>query len=72
MTAPPNAAGVPVQVLSISVDQTNKALTDAFISNAGIELAGDDVQGYAWSQNNTNAVPTFVIINGVTKQASAA
>ena len=64
-----NAAGVPVQVLSISVDQTNKALTDALISNAGIELAGDDMQGNAWNQNNTNAIPTLVIIDGVANAA---
>ena len=60
-----NAAGVPVQVLSISVDQTNKTFTDAFISYAGIEAVGDDVQGNAWSQNNTGYIPTFVIINGL-------
>jgi len=60
-----NDAGVPVQVLSISVDQTNKSFTDAFISFTGIEAVGDDVLGNAWNQNNTGYIPTFVIINGL-------
>jgi thiol-disulfide isomerase/thioredoxin len=60
-----NAHGVPVQVLSISVDQTNPAATTSFIANAGIELATDDILGQAWAQNDTNELPTYVVLNGV-------
>jgi hypothetical protein len=56
---------VPVQVLSISVDQTNPTATTAFIANAGIELATDDVLGQAWVQNDTGELPTYVVLNGV-------
>jgi thiol-disulfide isomerase/thioredoxin len=60
-----NLHGVPVQVLSISVDQTNPAATTTFIANAGIDLAVDDILGEAWGQNGTGELPTYVIINGV-------
>jgi thiol-disulfide isomerase/thioredoxin len=61
-----NAAGVPVQVLSISIDQTNPAATTSFITKAGVELAADDTWGEAWAQNDyTNQIPTYVVINGV-------
>ena len=60
-----NGAGIPVVVLPISIDQTNKTATDTFIRNAGLELTADDVRGEAWKQHDTNAIPTFVILNGV-------
>jgi sugar lactone lactonase YvrE/thiol-disulfide isomerase/thioredoxin len=60
-----NAAGVPVQMLAVSVDQTNPTATNAFIANAGINLAGNDVQGQAWAENNTGYIPTVVIVNGL-------
>ena len=60
-----NAAGIPVQVLSVSVDQTNSAATTAFIKSAGIEMEGDDILNQAWSQNGQGQIPTYVIINGV-------
>ena len=59
-----NAAGVPVQLLAVSIDQSNPAATSTFIANAGIALAGDDVQGQAWTENATGYIPTVVIING--------
>jgi len=34
-----NAAGVPVQVLAISIDQSNPTATNTFLANAGINLA---------------------------------
>ena len=64
-----NAAGVPVQVFAISIDQSNPAATDAFIKNAGIDLAGNDIQGQAWAENNTGYIPTIVIINGLANAA---
>jgi len=64
-----NAAGLPVQLLAISIDQSNPAATGAFIKNAGINLAGNDVQGHAWAENNTGYIPTIVIINGVANAA---
>ena len=60
-----NAHGVPVQVLSISIDQTNPAATTSFIANAGVDLATDDILGQAWAQNNTGGIPTYVVLNGV-------
>lgn len=64
-----NAHGLPVQVLAISIDQSDKAQTDAFIRNAGLELAGDDINRSAWGQFDTGLIPTFVIINGVANSA---
>jgi thiol-disulfide isomerase/thioredoxin len=61
-----NPSGVPVTILAISIDQSDPAATTAFISNAGIPLAADDTLGTAWAENNSsNAIPTYVIINGV-------
>jgi len=60
-----NAAGIPVQVLSVSIDQADPAATTAFIGGAGVELAGDDILSQAWNQNATDGIPTYEIINGV-------
>jgi sugar lactone lactonase YvrE/thiol-disulfide isomerase/thioredoxin len=64
-----NAAGVPVQVLAISIDQSSPSATNTFIANAGIDLAGNDVQGQAWAENDTGYIPTIVIINGLVNAA---
>jgi hypothetical protein len=60
-----NAAGIPVQVLSISVDLTNPTAATSFIKNSGIEMEGDDVQSQAYPQNGSGSFPTYVVINGV-------
>lgn len=61
-----NPSGIPVQVVSISIDQTDPAATTSFISNAGIALALDDTLGEAYAENNyTDQIPTYVVINGV-------
>jgi thiol-disulfide isomerase/thioredoxin len=63
-----NANGVPVQCLAVSIDDSNPTATDAFIDNAGLELAGEDpmTASGAWRQfNETGSIPLFVIINCV-------
>lgn len=65
-----NGSGVPVVVISISIDQTNKNLTDSFIKNAKLDIVGDDVNDSAWNQFDTGAIPTFVIINGLTNSSA--
>ncbi len=61
-----NPAKVPVQLLSINIDQSNPTATNAFIANAGLELVGNDLQGKAWAENDlTGSIPTLVIINGL-------
>jgi len=61
-----NPNGLPVQVIGVSIDQTNKTQTDLFITNAGMDLVGDDTVYTAWSLlKSQDAIPTFCIINGV-------
>ena len=66
-----NQFGVPVQVIPVSIDQSNKPLTDTFNLNARLDLAADDTLGTAWGQfavipgNTGTAIPTFVLINAV-------
>ena len=61
-----NAYGVPVVVLAASIDASSPSQTDAFVANAGLELAAEDNGGSsgAWSQfNSAGSIPLFVIIN---------
>lgn len=60
-----NSSGLPVQVISINIEQANKKATDAFIRDAGLALVGDDVDGNAVKMFDAGALPVFVIINGV-------
>jgi peroxiredoxin len=60
-----NAAGVPVQVISIS-QWTNNAETDLFIQTNGLELVLDDPDHSVFKQFGGVTYPHFVVVNGVT------
>ncbi|MCX7427600.1 MAG: redoxin domain-containing protein [Planctomycetia bacterium] len=60
-----NAAGVPVQVMSISVSYQQDDYTDQYISDYGLDLVLDDFYWAAYSQYSSGYVPQFAIINGV-------
>jgi len=59
-----NPAGIPVQVLSISVEPGNPASTEAFIRRYGLDLALDDGSRTVYSNYSLGGVPLFVLING--------
>ena len=61
-----NKHGVPVTVIAVNIESDNPDRTDQFVEDAGLELAGDDLQRVAWNQfNEEGAIPMFVILNGV-------
>ena len=60
-----NDYGVPVQVISISLDPSDPAQVNNFIQTYGLELVGDD-NGEAWSQFGVDGIPQLTVINGTT------
>ncbi|MDP6795102.1 MAG: immunoglobulin domain-containing protein, partial [Verrucomicrobiota bacterium] len=61
-----NKYGVPVTVMAVNIESDNPDRTDQFVEDAGLELVGDDLDREAWNQfNEENAIPMFVILNGV-------
>lgn len=60
-----NPAGIPVQVLSISVEPSNPAQTTALIQQFGLDLPLDDGSRSVYSHYSLGGVPLFVLINGV-------
>ena len=61
-----NKYGVPVTVMAVNIESGNPDRTDQFIEDAGLELAGDDLNRVAWNQfNEESSIPMFVILNGV-------
>jgi peroxiredoxin len=61
-----NTYGLPVQVISISLDSADPAQVNEFIQTYGIELVGDDLLGEAWSQFGVDGIPQMTVINGMT------
>ncbi|MCS5607029.1 MAG: TlpA family protein disulfide reductase, partial [Alphaproteobacteria bacterium] len=47
-----NRYGVPVTVIAVNIESENPDRTDQFVEDAGLELAGDDLQREAWNQFN--------------------
>ncbi len=61
-----NKYGVPVTVIAVNIESGNPDRTDQFVEDAGLELAGDDLQRVAWNKfNEEGSIPMFVILNGV-------
>lgn len=58
-----NNAGLPVTVISISVDPGNPNAVNNFISSYGLELPADDTQG-VYDHFGDGSIPYFVVING--------
>ncbi|RKX34361.1 MAG: hypothetical protein DRP71_07365 [Verrucomicrobia bacterium] len=66
-----NTNGVPVQVLSVNIENGNPDKTDAFISTTELDLVVDDPEAAVWNlYNQVNGIPLFVIINGVDNSPS--
>ena len=61
-----NDHGVPVTVIAVNIESDSPDRTDQFVQDAGLELVADDFEREAWNQfNEQNAIPLFVIMNGV-------
>jgi hypothetical protein len=64
-----NRFGVPVTVLSISVDPSDPALVNSFIQTFGLELVADDTTG-VYNLYGDGYIPYFVVVNGTTNAAA--
>ncbi len=61
-----NPSGVPVRVLSVNIEEEDRAATDSFIQTHGLGLVGDDSELKVWNRfSETGSVPLFVVINGL-------
>jgi autotransporter-associated beta strand protein len=65
-----NSNGVPVQVISISIDLSDPAGENSYIQAHGLELVGDDGTGVAFAPYDTGYIPQFVVINGTTNSVN--
>lgn len=66
-----NANGVPVQVVSINLDEDDPDLTDALAREADLNLVADDFSFDAWQlYNSVGNIPLLVVINGVASSPS--
>jgi peroxiredoxin len=64
-----NANGVPVTVISISIDPSDPASVNSFIQTYGLELVGDD-NGSAYNAYGNTYIPYLVVINGTTNSTN--
>jgi PKD repeat protein len=66
-----NNHGLPVTLISISVDNSNRSAVNSVIAKYGLELVGDDDEDVAYDQFGTSRViPHFVVINGVANSST--
>jgi thiol-disulfide isomerase/thioredoxin len=65
-----NSNGVPVTVISISIDMSDPASENSYIQAYGLELVGDDTSGVAFSQFSNGYIPQFAVINGTTNSSN--
>ncbi len=65
-----NKYGVPVTVISISIDLSDPAAEDNFIQTYGLQLVGDDPNEVAFAPYDQGYIPHFVVINGLTNSAN--
>ena len=65
-----NINGVPVQVISISMDCSDMPLEDSYITDYGLELVADDCDNVAFAQFDNNYIPQFAVINGTTNSSN--
>ena len=61
-----NSNGVPVQVISISIDCSSPPSENSYIQTYGLELVADDCNWVAYNQFNYGGIPQFAVINGTT------
>jgi thiol-disulfide isomerase/thioredoxin len=61
-----NKYGVPVTVISISIDMSDPTSENNYIQTYGLELVGDDANEVAFGPYNHGYIPEFVVINGLT------
>jgi len=60
-----NPAGLPVVVVAINLEPGHPDRTDAFVRQAGLELAADDPSQKVFSLfDEQNSLPLIVVING--------
>lgn len=67
-----NSNGVPVTVISISIDLSDTASENNFIQTYGLELVGDDPYWAAYDQFSQGYIPQFAVINGTTNSVNYA
>jgi thiol-disulfide isomerase/thioredoxin len=65
-----NSNGVPVQVISISIDLTDPAAETSYIQAYGLELVADDPNEVAFAQFSNGYIPQFAVINGATNSSN--
>ena len=65
-----NTNGVPVQVISVSIDCSDAALENAYIAQYGLELVADDCYWAAYDEWNYGGIPQFAVINGATNSTN--
>lgn len=58
-----NNAGLPVTVISISVDPSDPGAVQNFINSYGLELPADDTQN-VYNRFGSGSIPHFAVING--------
>jgi thiol-disulfide isomerase/thioredoxin len=65
-----NSNGVPVTVISISIDPSDPAAVNNFIASYGLELVGDDVTYAAFGPFSLGYIPHMAVINGTTNSTN--
>ena len=65
-----NSNGVPVQVISISIDCSDPTSVNNYILSHGLELVGDDCSNIAFGQFSSGYIPQFAVINGATNSSN--
>lgn len=66
-----NANGVTVEFIAINLEPASSEITDAFSSEADLNLIADDFSLASWGFYNTAGnIPLFVIINGAANSSS--
>jgi thiol-disulfide isomerase/thioredoxin len=65
-----NQNGVPVQVISVSIDLSDLTAANNFIQTYGLELVGDDTTGAAYNAYGNGYIPYFVVVNGTTNASN--
>jgi thiol-disulfide isomerase/thioredoxin len=65
-----NSNGVPVTVISISIDLSSPASETSYIQSYGLELVGDDASWSAYDEFNNGYIPQFAVINGTTNSSN--
>ncbi len=60
-----NPNGVPVQLISLSIDSSSPSSVNSYINTYGLRMALDDGNRVAFTPYSTGSIPRFAIISGV-------